>query len=437
MSDNTTGIDYAAIAGRHGIDLNLVKAPTFEERLESLGKILPRKDVPYPIDPARAAKYYELASSNQPFGVGSLSHETVNLEGYYNHQHYERYTYEDHLSWACLIAEQQKTKHHYACKEYLRGEKIFSIGGSVIPDFYLLNARIYQQTGWQLSTVSTIIPAELFFTCHSHRFFPVTTFMRPLEQDYLQEPDIGHDVAGHVSTFTIPVVAKLMQSHGIARDWIYQERDELLEKCGTEEEQAEIRRSADELLFYAQRIYWFTVEFGLVMQDGAPRAFGAGILSSPGETTYSIDSPKPNRIKIDPSNDRDLLRLATTDYLISEFQKTYFVMKEFSLLDSLTPKRIVRMAKLAQSLPHFTWREIVPGDSVIQVGTECKGIQEKYAWWLAGKPQDEATERTLLRNLKLECEGRLAAIDMQQLFQVAPPNIPSLAIEAYSSRERG
>ena len=103
--------------------------------------------------------------------------------------------------------------------------------------------------------------------------------MRPLEQDYLQEPDIGHDVAGHVSTFTIPVVAQLMRSHGLARDRIYDERDRRLNEVGSDELRRQIQADADELLFFAQRIYWFTVEFGLVLQGDEVRAVGAGILS--------------------------------------------------------------------------------------------------------------------------------------------------------------
>ena len=221
---------------------------------------------------------------------------------YANSQNYENYTFEEHLSWAVLVAEQQKTKHKFACREYLNGEALFEIGSSAIPDYYLLNARIFQQTGWQLATVNEIIPAELFFTCHSRCFFPVTTFMRPLGTDYLEEPDIGHDVAGHVATFTIPAVAQVMQHHGEARNLIYAERDEKIKSAGDDLAEIEaIKQEADDLLKYAGRIYWFTVEFGLVMQEGEVRDFGAGILSSPGETVYSVGSPEPNRILIDLS----------------------------------------------------------------------------------------------------------------------------------------
>ena len=332
MSAPLDEAQLSLIAERHGIDWQSVMPMDFELRNQELARCLARQDVPFPIASEKASPYLAAAKTGQPFDVGTLSDESVDLGIFRNAQQYNRYTREEHLSWACLIAEQQKTKHRYACQEYLDGESIFEIGGSVIPDFYLLNARIYQQTSWQLATVSMIIPAELFFTCHSRRFFPVTTFMREIEQDYLQEPDIGHDVAGHVATFTIPAVAHVMRNHGVARNLIYDERDRGLERASSEVERQAIQKKADELLLYAERIYWFTVEFGLVMQQGQVRAFGAGILSSPGETVFSVNSPKPTRLLIDPSLDTDLLRLATTDYLISEFQKTYFVMERFDLL---------------------------------------------------------------------------------------------------------
>jgi phenylalanine-4-hydroxylase len=388
------------IASRHGIDLNSVVPSTLEQRLEILTECLARTDVPYPIDPRFGQPYLEAARRGIPFAVGTLCDDSVDLGQYRNEQYYDRYTPEEHLSWAILVAEQQKTKHRYACREYLAGEDTFAIGGTVIPDYYLLNARIYQQTGWQLATVNMIIPAELFFTCHSHRFFPVTTFMRALEQDYLQEPDIGHDVAGHVSTFTIPVVAHVMRNHGVARNLIYEERAAELEKESDESRRIKIMRRADELLLYAERIYWFTVEFGLVLQDNETRAFGAGILSSPGETAFSIDSAIPNRIVIDPSRDQDLLRLATTDYLISEYQKTYFVTEHFDLLEKLTPERIVSTAKAAARLPHFSWRDIVPGDRVLNVGQTAVSTNEKYFRLMADVRCDDCLTRTAIRNLR-------------------------------------
>jgi phenylalanine-4-hydroxylase len=418
-----------SIAAKHGVALKDCVPASDSERLAQLKLLLADQNVPYPISPEMAERYYNLAASGQPFGVGSLSDDSVDLGDYANFQNYERYTLEEHLSWACLVSDQQKTKLRYACREYLEGEKTFQIGGSVIPDYYILNARIFQQTGWQLSTVNMIIPAELFFTCHSRQFFPVTTFMRPLEQDYLQEPDIGHDVAGHVATFTIPAVAHVMRNHGLARDLIYAERDELSRAAKSDEQRQTIARWADELLLYAGRIYWFTVEFGLVMQAGEVRDFGAGILSSPGETRYSIDSTESNRILIDPSCDKDLLRLATTDYLISEYQKTYFVMKSFEQLESLTPERIIQAAKTAQHLPHYTWREIVPGDEVLNVGSIAIGSNEKYLRLMAGLPLDECLTRAAIRNLRIITQHPAKFREFAGAFEVAPPEVPEKIVE--------
>jgi len=429
-------LELRQIAERHGVDLEQVKPAEVELRVEALKRCLERVDVPYPIHSIKAQSYLVAARQGIPFSVGSLSGESVDLGQFRNEQRYDQYTLEEHLSWACLIADQQRTKFRYACQAYLEGEAMFSIGGATIPDFYLLNARIYQQTGWQLAAVNMIIPAELFFTCHSRRFFPVTTFMRKLEQDYLQEPDIGHDVAGHVATFTIPVVANVMQNHGIARNRIYEKREELLSDAIAEDQRQAIVRKADELLLYAERIYWFTVEFGLVLQGDALRAFGAGILSSPGETTYSVDSSKPTRLLVDPSRDCDLLRLATTDYLISEYQKTYFVTQQFELLESLTPERIVETAKRSSKLPHFSWRDVAPGDTVFNLGESAISTQEKYLRLMCDQPADECVTRTAIRNLRLLTHGLGPGVDLNQSWRGPIAPVPATVLQWFQRQDK-
>lgn len=436
MASISSQKDYAAIAAAHGVDLADVVPQSKAERVARLKEILARTDVPFPILPERAEKYLAACEANEPFRVGTLGDDMVELQEYENSQTYEDYTHEEHLSWACLVADQQATKHKFACREYLSGEAMFEIGGAVIPDYYLLNARIYQQTQWQLATVSMIIPAELFFTCHSLKFFPVTTFMRDLEEDYLEEPDIGHDVAGHVATFTIPAVAQVMVNHGLARDLIYAERNEMIAKAANDLEKVEFAKAwADELLLYAGRIYWFTVEFGLVIQDGQVRDFGAGILSSPGETIYSIESPESNRVLINPSCDEDLLRLATTDYLISEFQKTYFVMESFALLESLTPERILMAAKRAMNLPHYTWREVVPGDDTINVGSIVTSPNEKYYRLMNDQPIDLCLTRAAIRNLRMYATG--FDLELLKQFKAMPPEVPPQIIEWFKKEDQG
>jgi len=428
--------DFQAIALEHGVNVDAVVPPDLPTRLQVLKRILARQDVPFPIAPDKAKACYQSASSGKLFGIGSLTDKTVDLATYVNHQEYDSLTFEDHLSWACLVADQQASKHKYACHEYLHGEEMFDIGGAIIPEYYALNARIYQQTGWQLATVSEIIPATVFFHCHSRKFFPVTTFMRPLGTDYLEEPDIGHDIAGHVATFTIPEVAQVMNNHGIANDVIHQEKKVALAKASSAEEAARIESEAEELLLYAGRLYWFTVEFGLVMQQEQLRAFGAGILSSPGETRFSVDSPHSNRVLIDPSQDVALLRLATTDYLISEFQKTYFVMKDFETLGSLTPERILETVKIAQRLPHHTWREIAPGDQVINVGSVMTSPNEKYIRLLAHQPLDECLTRAAIRNLRMFQQGLQPTCDLEKQFVSMLPEIPAELLAEFARRDQ-
>lgn len=428
--------DYESIANRCGVELSDVRPLSHDERMAILDEVVNDDSVPYPIPQEQRAPYLKSAKAGEPFRIGEFGSEKVDLRDFTANQHYHQYTFEEHLSWACLVSQQQQTKHQYACQEYLEGEKLFEIGGGVIPDYFILNARIFQQTNWQLATVTEIIPAELFFTLHSRRFFPVTTFMRPLGTDYLEEPDIGHDVAGHVATFTIPAVADVMRNHGEARNMIYARRDERIEAAGDDQAAIEtIKEEADALLTYAGRIYWFTVEFGLVMQKGSVKDFGAGILSSPGETVYSIDSQEPNRILIDPSNDSDLFRIANTDYLISEFQKTYFISQNFELLGSLSPERIVAASMKAMSLPDFTWREVVPGDRVIDVGSVSMSPNEKYYRLIAGQPLDECMTRTAEKNLAIYAEQGFDGELLSQ-FRVPPPKVPAEALQWYRENRK-
>ncbi|MCH2183519.1 MAG: hypothetical protein MK108_16085, partial [Mariniblastus sp.] len=225
-----------------------------------------------------------------------------------------------------------------------------------------------------------------------------------------------------------------MKNHGDARDLIYEERDRKLESAGDAETEERIRAEAEELLSYAGRIYWFTVEFGLVMQDGEVRDFGAGILSSPGETIYSIQSPKSNRILIDPSDDQDLLRLATTDYLISEYQKTYFVMSSFDQVQSLTAERILAASRRAMELPHFTWREIAPGDHVITIGQNAVTTNEKYLRLMMDLPLDECLTRAAIRNLQMHVAG--LSDEQLNAFKVPPEPIPAEVIEWFRNQGR-
>ena len=407
--------DLKSIAEQYNVDLSKVRPLTVEERNQELESLLADDSVPFPIDPEKAKSYLAAAKEGVEFSVGALSDNIVDLGEYEYTQDYSVYNVEnEHLCWACLVRWQKQTKLKFACHEYIEGEKKFEISEDYLPDYYILNARIYQQTGWQLATVKEIIPADLFFTCHSNQFFPVTSFMRSLDEiSYLEKPDMGHDVAGHVATFTIPEVRLVMKNHGDARNLIFDERDAKLADVDEQDEIQKINAWAENLLSIAGRIYWYTIEFGLVLDsDRQVKAYGAGILSSPSETEFSILGDAdftPTKILIDPSSDQDLLRLAVTDYQIREYQKTYFVIQSFDLLASLTPERILEISKEAMSLPHVTWNELLEGDKVLAVGSTAMSPNEKYFRLMNEDPlalhsensSDYTIPITAVRNLRL------------------------------------
>jgi hypothetical protein len=144
---------------------------------------------------------------------------------------------------------------------------------------------------------------------------------------------------------------------------------------------------------------------------------------------------------IDPSIDRDLLRLATTDYLISEFQKTYFVIRQFDLLDSITPERIVRLAKTASKLPHFSWRDLVPGDHVLQVGESAVSTNEKYLRLAFHsldnhcEQGDECLTRTAIRNVRLLSKNAHATAELSELFGSQIPAVPAGIMDWFAPRD--
>ncbi len=150
-----------------------------------------------------------------------------------------------------------------------------------------------------------------------------------------------------------------------------------------------------------------------------------------------MESPAATRILIDPSQDTDLLRLASTDYLISEFQKTYFVMEHFDLLESITPQRIVETANLASKLPHFSWRDIAPGDRVLHVGDSAISTNEKYLRLYANMPCDDCLTRTAIRNLRLLAHGISPAIDMNSLWRGPVAKVPQELVAWFQKEDSG
>jgi phenylalanine-4-hydroxylase len=223
-------------------------------------------------------------------------------------QAHDQYTAADHETYRRLYARQLQQLPGLACDEFIAA--VQQLGApDHIPRFDAISERLQKATGWQVVGVPGLIPEEAFFALLAARRFPVTDWIRtPEELDYVVEPDVFHDLFGHVPLLFNPVFADYMQAYGAG---------------GLKAN----RLDACELL---ARLYWYTVEFGLIATPSGLRAYGAGILSSAGELRHSIRSTEPQRIAF------DLKRLMRTKYRIDSYQASYFVIDSFDQLFEAT-----------------------------------------------------------------------------------------------------
>ncbi len=221
-------------------------------------------------------------------------------------QEYEKYTEEDFQVWKLLYERQLPQLSGAAIQEYIDGIHRVNFVADKIPRFDETNSLLKKYTGWELVVVPGLIPDKDFFELLSNKKFPASTWLRKLsELDYLEEPDMFHDVFGHVPLLTNhDVVSYLQELSKIALRYID-------------------NPWAIELM---SRIYWFTVEFGLIRDKGQLRIYGAGILSSKGETVYSLHDSKPGRHPF------DVERILNMPFRKDVFQKEYFVIEDFQQL---------------------------------------------------------------------------------------------------------
>lgn len=228
-----------------------------------------------------------------------LSHPMVTQE------RWETFTDIEHATWSCLFERQSHVLQHRASIEVLQGMEKLALCKEKIPKCSDLNAILKQETGFSIVPVKGFLPEALFFEFLSQRMFPSTCFIRPPEQlDYLEEPDLFHDIFGHVPLLINPVFADFMEAFG---------------KKGVEANQRG-------MLTFAATLYWYTVEFGLINTPQGLRIYGAGITSSKGESLYSLASEIPVRLYFNTP------RVLTTRYDTNTFQKTYFVIHGFQQL---------------------------------------------------------------------------------------------------------
>jgi phenylalanine-4-hydroxylase len=259
-------------------------------------------------------------------------------------QKWETFTTEDHGVWDRLFAQQSKMLPGRASKAFLRGLDVLKLSKPGIPDYRELNDRLMTATGWQVVAVPGLVPDAVFFDHLAHRRFVAGNFIRrPDQLDYLQEPDVFHDVFGHVPMLADPVFADYMQAYG----------------------EGGLRSLGFGALHKLARLYWYTVEFGLVKEEGALRIYGAGIVSSRGESVFALDDPSPNRI------DFDLLRVMRTQYRIDDYQQNYFVIPSFEhLLRTTIETDFAPLYAELETLDDIAIADIVEGDRVITRGTQ-------------------------------------------------------------------
>jgi phenylalanine-4-hydroxylase len=260
-------------------------------------------------------------------------------------QNWSHYTAEEHATWDTLYARQTKLLPGRVVPEFLEGLELLNLEGPGIPDFDRLSEILMKRTGWQVVAVPGLIPDDAFFDHLANRRFVAGNFIRrPDQLDYLEEPDVFHDVFGHVPLLAHPVFADYMQAYG---------------KGGQ-------RASELGAIQRLSRLYWYTVEFGLIRNGDHLAIYGAGIVSSAGETMFALEDPSPNRIGF------SLERVMRTPYRIDDFQQTYFVIDSFDdLLHQTLDTDFAPIYAAMAARQDFAITDIAPGDDVFTEGSQA------------------------------------------------------------------
>jgi phenylalanine-4-hydroxylase len=260
-------------------------------------------------------------------------------------QRWRDYTPSEHALWDELFARQTAMLPDRAASAFTAGLDVLRMSKPGIPDFDELSERLQKATGWSVVAVSGLVPDAVFFDHLAHRRFVAGRFIRPAAQiDYLQEPDVFHDVFGHVPLLVHPVFADYMQAYG----------------------EGGLRALRYGAIHKLARLYWYTVEFGLIRDGGGFKLYGAGIVSSRGESLFALDSDSPNRLAF------DLKRVMRTKYRIDDFQQNYFVIDSFEdLLRQTLDTDFAPLYAELESLPDIEITAVLPTDRVYTRGTQA------------------------------------------------------------------
>lgn len=257
-------------------------------------------------------------------------------------QGWELYTPAQHAVWKALYERQLALLQGRACDEFVHGMRALPIGADQIPDFRRLNDALMKTTGWQVVAVPGLVPDEVFFEHLANRRFPAGNFIRRADElEYLEEPDVFHDVFGHVPMLMHPVIANYIQAYG----------------------QGGLKAQRLGKLPQLARVYWYTVEFGLVQQPDGLRIYGSGIASSFAESVFAIDDPSPNRIRF------NLERVMRTNYRIDDFQECYFVIRDLEELLELARIDFAPIYERIAGQKEIDPGELLSTDEVISRGT--------------------------------------------------------------------
>jgi phenylalanine-4-hydroxylase len=258
-------------------------------------------------------------------------------------QDWNRYTPAEHAVWDTLFARQTGMLDGRVTSAFRRGLDVLRLSRAGIPDFVELSQRLEALTGWRVVAVPGLVPDAVFFEHLANRRFVAGRFIRrPDQLDYLQEPDVFHDLFGHVPLLSDPAFADYMQAYGAGG--LRAQQFGALEKLA--------------------RLYWYTVEFGLIREGGGLKLYGAGIVSSFGESKFALDDPSPNRIAF------DLERVMRTGYRIDDYQQSYFVIDSFEQLRRQTADvDFAPVYRRLEQLSVLTPDAVLPADTLITRGT--------------------------------------------------------------------